>query len=173
MRYSAKRWLLLLLTVAIFSTVGCQFFDPNLRALNKYGGTWVPNKYGLVIFHYDDMNDEKFAEASPYLKRYGVEELDVNGRDLTDRSIPLIVQLNHLRVLYAQGTQISLNGYMRLKACSRLRELYVESDRFSPEELRKLKSALPGVAVYESALIWGRTKKQEAPGYGTSGYHET
>jgi len=146
------------LLVAVFSLGGCaqlvtqcvQINDGNLRVLQeKHGAGAASLEPGYVFFHNKPFDDARLAEALPLLKAYGVSDLDLNGRDITDASVPGLLRLRRLKRLQLQGTHVSFDGLEQLGALPALRVLVIEEGIVSSERLRELRLAMPKVDIQE------------------------
>jgi len=132
-----------------------QALSPNLHTLvNDYGVVTVPNKDHEITFQDKPINDAEFAKAFKHLKAYGgVKVLVLNGQEVSDVSIPLILQLHKFEILHLQGTKVTIDGFRQLTSLPHLRGLVIEAQRFAPDEVATLREALPRVEIVETWYI--------------------
>jgi hypothetical protein len=132
-----------------------QSLSPDLGALaHEYGVVTIPNQDQKIIFQNKPIDDAEFARAFKHLKAYGgVKELVLNGQEISDASLPLIIQLQQLEILHLQGTKVSLDGLRQLSSLPHLRGIFVEAERFTLPQLAQLRQSLPNVEVAETWYI--------------------
>ena len=149
------------LAVVMVAAGGCtlvrEMTDSDLKALRPFGASTTPANYDDLVFNDKAMDDEALAKAFPYLRRYRPKGLDFNGRQISDASVPLLVQIQSLRLLRVQGTRISLEGLKRLATgLPNLNDLVVDGKRFGEAEIGELRAAAPKVTIFpERLLIYG------------------
>jgi hypothetical protein len=144
-----------------------QSMDPNLDVLyRQYGAGTIPFEDQLIFFNDKYMDDDAFARAFVYLKKYGMKELDLNGRQISDRSVPLLVQLKTVRDLNLAGTDLTLDGLKQLRHLPRLEWLSVAAGQLGEAELAELRAAMPKVKVEETLLVHDAGRSERAPSSG-------
>jgi len=130
---------------------GCGFIrqvtSPSLAALEPYGASTVPDDAGRIMFVRRSLDDDKLAAAFRYLHQYEPQDLRFDGRQITDLSVSLLIQLDSVEVLDLAGTQITKAGLKRLRLMRGLRQLWV-SDTMSPQDIDEIRHEMPkGVTV--------------------------
>lgn len=149
--------------VAIVWGVGCgyvrQLASPSLKALRPYGVTTIPDRDEYIGFKDRAMDDDQFAQAFPHIAAYRPEFLSLDGRQITDLSVSLLIQLDTVRRLDLQGTRVTTAGLKRLEPMRDLRLLYV-SDSMSDAELAEVEEALGGRIEVHRSFSWGKDAQQ-------------
>ena len=151
-RRSQSRLICLIALLLCVGAPGCNFLDPNVRELARFGGTTSPNYYRYISFAGKEINDDTLVEAFPYLDRLRVRSLQLMEVDVSDRSVSLLAVLSNLESLELVETGITAAGMERLRLSKSLKELTIDEGLLSPEELSKLREQLDGKTIIESAL---------------------
>jgi hypothetical protein len=125
-----------------------QYTSPSLAALRPYGALTVPGDDETIDFTRDKMNDDDLSRAYPHLKTYAPHRLSLRGREISDLSISLLMQLDCVERLDLTDTLVTEAGLRRLGAMNSLRELWVGDQQFETEELARIRAALPTTKVY-------------------------
>jgi hypothetical protein len=132
-----------------------QMYSRDLTILvERFGAATVPGDEHRIVWD-GPLDDAIFAEAFPYVERYGgVTKMEFNGRAISDASVPLLLRLRGLEELHLQGTNLTLVGLRQLSGLPRLRWVVVEAGRFTPADLADLRSSVPNVKVDETVLVF-------------------
>jgi hypothetical protein len=109
----------------------------------------------LVNLHFTstNLNDEglKWCEKMPKLSRL---VLDTDGQ-VTDKGLLTIKKLPQLRTLQLKQMKVTPKGIMQLKG-SKLTYIGLEDAKFTPEEVKQLKDAMPNVR-----FVFGKRKMKD------------
>ena len=134
-------------TVAIgclLATGGCgylrQMTSPNLRALAPYGAATIPDRDDAIYFNTWPLTDENLAESFRYIAEYAPRLPSFEGREITDLSVSLLLQLDSVEELRIERTGISAAGIARLTKMHGLKDIYISSNQITREQLAGLEA---------------------------------
>lgn len=137
------------LILALFTTTalcGCgyirQTFSTNLDRLVPYGVRTIPDEDGILFFQWKYMGDDELAGAFRYIQAYEPTHINFGGREISDLSVSLLLQLDSVEELDLYGTRITKEGFKRLGKMRKLRRLWVTT--LNNADLAELREALKG-----------------------------
>lgn len=138
----------------ILLSLGCdpRYIDPRWNHLAEQHVATIPGEFHHAFFN-RPVTDEQFTAAVPGLRSVGVRELGVSRTRITDASIDQMLTLKNLERLDVDQTRLSAEGLTRLHSLPKLRTLVVARGQYSPDDLQKLRAALPEVDVIETLPI--------------------
>jgi|SRR5665213_172697 len=152
---------LVMLLISLILCTGCT--PPSVLSaaavIERYGGgisdDWPTPKF--VYFTSEKsrhMTDGDMRGVYDALRSFGrLRHLYLNGRDITDATIPFLAELKPLKELSLAGTHVTARGAQLLKGLKHLKSLTLPAETVSPEDADRLKQSLPGVNIHTASGV--------------------
>jgi hypothetical protein len=92
--------------------------------------------------------DSQLAAIAPVLDDvYWFGGLNLGGTSVSDNGLRCVTKVLRLKILYVNGTSITVKGLVYLQGMPNLRTIVFKHGQFSAVELRTLRAAMPGVTI--------------------------
>lgn len=85
--------------------------------------------------------------------------LDMTATDISDKFLPLIATLKTLERAYLNGTKVTPDGVLHLRALPKLWFVELSHDRFTESDVQRLQSQMPRVQFRHAQDPYARDKQ--------------